>query len=450
MRSIRFKSVLIGVTFLATMPLLKGQAQESQLLSRRSVVEMSLEHSYTAKNNRLESEKIRHDKQKAWETFLPNVSVNSSYTHLNDAISMSIPPVSLTIPGLPTLPAITLDPITLQKQDILKTDVSAQMVLFTGLKVAYGTQALNHQGKALDNMEKKIASDIIAETIQTYDRLAVIAQSDKVLEESSRRLDKEAEFAAKALQQGLITSYDQSKIEIARQELEAKRIELRTARNLTISKLSQLTGKPASTFETISPALENWAEENAASDYHQNPQLGALQEVIEATSYKKKSTLSGYLPVVYAFGKKELITEDLSALDPECAVGIGLKWNIFDGMQTYRERQKSQIDVTIAQNNYDAADELLALNLEKTRQELELANQLINVAQKKENTAAKGLEIARRQYETGLGGITERLAAETDYQNACLEHIQAIYRQRTATLALLDATGQLTMESIKD
>ncbi|HAQ65962.1 MAG TPA: TolC family protein [Bacteroidales bacterium] len=441
-----FYYALLGILLTGS----QGTAQITGSLSRKEVIEMTLAHSYAIQNNNIESEKVTRDKQKAYQTFLPHVSVNSSYTHLNDAISMSVPPITLVIPGLPTLPPIILDPIVLQKQDILKTDVTAQMVLFTGLKVTYGTKALEHQQRAIGEMKQQLVSVAINETLQTYDRLAVIDQSDKVLDESARRLEKEAQFAKKALNQGLITPYDESKIEIARQELEAKRIELQTARNMTISKLTQLTGKPGSLFQSLAPTIEKWVTDTLNTDFTENPQIRALNEVLSATSYKRKSTISGYLPTVYAFGKKELITEDLSALDPEWAVGIGLKWSVFDGLQTYRDQQKARLDETMARNNLDAAEELLQLNMEKTRQDIELADQLINLANRKRITAAKGLQIAQKQYETGLGSITERLSAETDYQTAELELIQAIYRQRTAMAAFLDASGSLNIESIKD
>lgn len=444
------KEKLLHFLVVALVAPIAVQAQEEGALSRREVVELSLAHSYAIKNNTLEVQKVNRDRQKTWQTFLPTVTLNGSYTHLNDDISMSVPPISLALPGLGTLPPITLNPITLQKQDILKTDVTAQMVLFTGLKVTYGLQALRHQSKAIEALNQKNKADVFSEAITTYDRLAVISQSEKVLEESEARLKKEAEFAEKALKQGLITPYDQSKIEIARQELEAKKMELQTARQLTLSKLSQLTGKSAISFQNILPSLNVWVPDNLPADQYQNPQLLALEEASKAQQSKHRMTMSGYLPVVYAFGKKEMITEDLSALDPEWAVGVGLKWNLFDGLQTYRDRQKAALDEAMAHNNYSSAEELLALKLEKTRQEYELAAQLIKVAVQKKATASKGLEIATRQYQNGLGSITERLAAETDFQNAALDLIQATYRQRMAAMALLETSGKLNIESLKD
>ena len=114
------------------------------------------------------------------------------------------------------------------------------------------------------------------------------------------------------------------------------------------------------------------------------------------------------------------------------------------------QRMGSKLDEKIAKNNYDDAYSLLQLNLDKSKYDLEETNQLINVAVEKKNTAVKGLEISIRQYELGLGSITERLAAETDYQNSCLEYLQAIYNQRIATLKLMDASASLSIDKIND
>lgn len=426
-------------------------AQETQDGLRKELALAALKHSYPLQNFEAEIKKVKIDKLKAYQTFIPQISINGSYTHLNAPIEMTVPPIELNLPApFPALPALTLDPVRLQKQNILKTDISASMVLFSGMRVYYGTEALSHQQNATIELSKNEIAKTISELLLTYDRLAVIAQSEKVLQESELRLSKEAEFAAKALEQGLITPYDQSKIEIARQELEAKRLELSTAKSLTASKLSQLTGRPASDFFTLSPSLSIWKADSLGESYTTHPQYKALTEAAKAYNSKTKSTFSGYIPTVYAYGKKELLTDDLSALDPEWLVGIGVKWTIFDGLMSHRNTQQARLDEVIAQNNLKNADELLSLNLQKAKEELDLANQLIRVAEKKKTTAKKGLDIAMKQYELGLASITERVAAETDYQTAQLTYIEALYRQRTATATLLQATGSLNINQIND
>ena len=128
---------------------------------------------------------------------------------------------------------------------------------------------------------------------------------------------------------------------------------------------------------------------------------------------------------------------------------MGLKWNVFDGLQNYRDVQKNKLEEITAHNNIENAISLYNVGYDKVQYELELATQLVSVAVKKKGSASKGLEIAISQYEQGLGSITERVAAETDMQMAQMDYIQAIYKQRMATLNLLEATGKLTLENIK-
>jgi len=130
-------------------------------------------------------------------------------------------------------------------------------------------------------------------------------------------------------------------------------------------------------------------------------------------------------------------------------VGVGVKWNIFDGGQSCRDRQKAKLDGEIARNNYNNTVSLLNLNLERAQTDVEVAAQLIVVAQKRKATANKNLEICTKQYRLGISNITERLAAETDVQSAQLGLYQAIYNQRRAALNLLEATGDLKVENIK-
>ena len=253
---------------------LLATAQETQDGLRKELALAALKHSYPLQNFEAEIKKVKIDKLKAYQTFIPQISINGSYTHLNAPIEMTVPPIELGLPS-PLPSTLSLDPVRLQKQDILKTDISASMVLFSGMRVYYGTEALSHQQNATIELSKNEIAKTISELLLTYDRLAVIAQSEKVLQESELRLSKEAEFAAKALEQGLITPYDQSKIEIARQELEAKRLELSTAKSLTASKLSQLTGRPASDFFTLSPSLSIWKADSLGESYTSHPQYQA-------------------------------------------------------------------------------------------------------------------------------------------------------------------------------
>lgn len=439
-------------------------SQENKSLSRPELIKKALEKSYPIANQKAETQKAKYDKYKAYQTYLPNITLNSTYSRLNDNIEMKIPMppqqdmlkfMSLLSPDnqglIKTIQMVGLldKPITLQEKNIFKTDITATMVLFSGFKAPLLAKAASHKENASSSLVSKEETALIKEVTEYYDKLSLIDQSFKVLEESEARLNEETAFAKKGFEVGLATDYDLSKIEVAKQELAAKKISLITKRKLVISKLNQLTDVPKEQLDSIHPVLNAWNIDTTGLRIDKRPEINAMAEAVLAYSFKQKADLSSYLPNVYAFTKQELVKDDLSALDPEWVIGVGLKWTIFDGMNNYRESQKSKIDKQIAQNNLDNAKSLMKLGLEKSEYELEETNALINVAMQKKISSKKGLEISKKQYELGLGSISERLAAETDYQNSQLQLLQNIYDQRVACLNLLEASGNLTIEKIQ-
>ena len=63
--------------------------------------------------------------------------------------------------------------------------------------------------------------------------------------------------------------------------------------------------------------------------------------------------------------------------------------------------------------------------------------------------ARRALELAQKSYNEGMINITERLATETELQNADLEYLQAIFAQRQAALECYKANGNLVLSNIR-
>ena len=425
---------------------------QAQQLTRSSLIEQAIAKSYDIRNQHAEAQKSHIDQIKAQQIYLPSLTINSSYTLLNDDITMTIPQlkIPLSLPGLPAGYTLEpkLDPIKLQNRDIFKTDITAQMILFTGFRAPMLSQAAMHKEKAQEFLTDQMKSQIILDVVSSYDQLALIDQSTIVLNESSKRLDEETAVATKAKKVGLITNYDLTKIDVALQELKSKQVELNSGRKLVAARLQQLTGTSKDIIVTIHPSLLPCLTPPSDTSVDNRAELKALNEIMKATDFKNKADKGVYMPTVAAFGKRELIKQDLSALDPLWAVGVGLKWSVFDGLQNFREIQKSKIDQEIARNNTRKTKDLLELNLEQAKLSLDQCNELISVSVEKRKYAQQALDISRKEYQNGLNTITELLASETEFQKASLEYQQAVYNQRLSTLQLLEATGNLTLEQI--
>ena len=445
-----FKSIICCALFSLLAGSVTAQKQADTDI-RKQLVSKALDKSYEIKNAKNQLASDQCDKLKAYATYIPNFSLNSMYTYLNNDIKFVVPPISVStgIPGL-TIPPVKIDPIILQKQSAFRFDATASMVLFTGLKVPWIIKAINHKKKADAALISMDETEVIYSVISYYDMLALVDQSQNVLTESDKRLDQEYAFVKKALKEGLINSYDESKIEIAKSQLLAKQLELNMKRKVLESALADLTGADSVLIKSLHPDLKVWGYINSTISAEKRPEITALSEAVIANKYKRRATWSNYMPTVYTFAKKEFYKNDLSALDPQWYVGAGVSWKLFDGLQNACDIKKSGIEIQTAQNNYNNAVSKLNVNLEKARLNLGLTNQLIVVAQQRVKSADKGLELSVRQFEQGLISISERLESETDVQKARLEYIQAIYDQRMASMELLKATGNLTTENIQN
>ena len=418
-----------------------------QEISRKDLVQKALAKSHQVYISEKKAELSLLDKQKAMLTYVPDVNFNASYMRLNDDISFSVPPIQIPL-GPQQVLEKQLDPIILKEKDIFNVNIDAQMVLFSGLQAPLLSSAAHHKYNAEKAMVDKQSSEVILAVIKSYDRLALLDQSLKVLEESKKRLAKQTQYVKKAFQNGLASSYDLKKIEVATEEIRTKEIELNGKRKLVLLHLEQLTGVSRDQLKNQNVSLEPWERLSVESTIQKRAELRALNEGILASEKKKKAETAKYLPKIVAFGKRELYEDDLSALDPLWYAGIGLKWDLFDGFQRTREIQKAKIQKDIRMREKEDVAEKLKLNLEKCKDDLETAEQLIEVSQKRVDLSREGLEITIKEYKVGLTGITERLAADMDYQNAQLDLLQAIYNQRMASIQLMNATGELTVDNL--
>ncbi|MBO0930206.1 TolC family protein [Fibrella aquatilis] len=418
-------------------------------LTRAALIEQALSRSYALATNQAEQTKVKIEQQSLRNQYLPEVTFNPTFTHLDRDIAITIP----RLPYQPLPKEIYSGPYDLsqviQRRDILRATVSANVLLFSGTKIPTLGKALVLKGKAVSAMADKERMAVIRDVAQAYDQLALVAKSETVLAEADTRLLAQTTFINRAVKEGLATPYDRSKVELAAQDLKAKHVDLDGKRQLAIARLTQLTGLPAAQLADIRPELTPLMADTLATGVDNRPEIKALTFSEQAANYKQKATIAGYLPQAYAFGKNELRRQDLSAIEPYWYVGVGIRWTLFDKMAARSERRTAQQDVLIAQNNLNQTRELLTLNLAKSRTEVATANQLLVVAQQKTTLARRALDIATKQYEQGLIRITERLEAESDFQKAELDYLQAIVNQRSTAIAQREATGDLTVGDVQ-
>lgn len=457
------------------------------------MVERALAKSSEIKISQKEVEKARIDRSRAFSAYLPKVNTEASYTYMNAPIEFpddlqtllsktqtllvketaamstySLPvgtpgKVDFTTPYQVTMPdgSVVQTPLgmlvsenvkgipAIQDQDFLKVNINAQMLLFSGLKVPLSLKAAKHQIAARQLQTEGKEADLVTQVMDVYDRMAVLAQSEQTINQTETLLTEQKRFVDKALANGLTIDLNRQKIDLAIEQLNVKRIELNTGRRLLSMNMEALTGIPSDSIMMLKYVIEPWGVSGGeVVSANQRPEIRALNEAIIATDYKRKSENTEYVPKVVAFGKKELITESLTMLDPEWYVGVGVKWTLFDGLSARNNARQTAIERDILLEKKSNTLEMANIKLEKDRLDIIKCNQLIATAKKQTELAAGMVRLSQRQMEQGLVTLNDHLSIINDFEKASVYLIHCIADQRKASISYLQSAGMLTVDKL--
>jgi outer membrane protein TolC len=306
--------------------------------------------------------------------------------------------------------------------------------------------------------------------LATYDQLALLDRVKNLLDESGRRLRLNQQTAEKAFENGLITRYEHQKIAVVQAQLDSRISAYEGKRELVIFHLHLLTDVPEQSLAGIRDTLKTATIVQQYGEIENRAELKAIGAFIDATEFKARAAMTWFVPKVLAAssisylgllggtlrssepvipGGQKLSADfpNLQAL-PVFNIGVGLAWDVFDGNAGKREAQLASIEKSKLQNDRKEIVEKLDLNLMKCRTDLHVANIQIEVKKRQQVTSWNALTQATREYNAGIIKSLQLVDAETDYQSASLDFAQAVYQQRRAAVALLLATGDLSIDTI--
>lgn len=423
----------------------------------QELISKGINKSQTVTINAIEAEQAKLDQRLAKSVFIPKVTLNGSYTRLNedltfdeDTQNLLVATQKLVIKELYDIPfnapfpdGIPLrDTPNLQDKNILKTSVDVDWVLFSGLEATNAIKASKHKESSINYLGMAEKDKLALKIIETYDKLALVYASENVINTSEDYLNEQAHFVRKAIENGLATPIDRKKIELAQQQLAGKKLEFEHNKVLLIEALNQLTGEDREKLRMLRPALESF-NLSAVSSTEKRNEIKALEEAEQATIYKSKMEQSHFIPKVAVKGHYEFIENYLSLLDPKWYVGVGIQWNVFDGNQSHLKAKKSKLESQIYRERIEEAEEMIDLSIVRAEQTYQSTLQNSIIVEKEIELATDTYEMIDKQHKNDLASITDVLDALNDLEIANFKLQESFFDQRRAVTELLHARGTL-------
>lgn len=472
---------ILRVQMLCVVVLLLMAKVVAQPLQLSDAVNIALQN-----NERLKQYEERY-KQKgfqnleAWGNFLPTVSLQGSYNHMNKNLVIDLNPIrtalvqlqasdqvqlanlsSLLTTGSQLNPAqqaavftaastaldAKLPPFEEKFKDRTYTNASVIAVqpLFVGGKLLAAKYYASSELNASEIEYEAIHDEVIQQTIISY--LAVVLLQDVVRIRTAvlDATERHRKQAYRLMEEGLIAHHQALRADVAVAEAERQLLDEQNRYALALISLRHTLGLPdyepleirdSLLFMAVPDSLDYFVSQADA----EHPILRSLQEKKKAARAGYYSELSEFLPHAAVFGKYELYPQYLSLLEPRWIVGIQVSMNIFSGMKKYARTERAVHQEREVE--YLEADAHRKVNLFIHKRYADIQN-AINRYEKLQRTlvlARENLRLMTNRFATGMASSLDVIDAQLIVEKNEVESKESLYQYYTALTDLYTAIG---------
>ncbi len=263
----------------------------------------------------------------------------------------------------------------------------------------------------------------------------------------------------KMIKEGVATKADGLKVDVKVNEADMQIMQVEDGLTLSKMLLCQLCGIPMDrkieladenkeALDTSTPDVQ--LQQNAAADSAKStrPELKMLQNTVDLTKQSVKLVRAAYLPHValtggYMISNPNVFNGFQKKFSGVWNVGVLVQvpvWNWFDG--TYKVRA-AKAAANIAQMNLDDTSEKIHLQITQSQFKVKEAEKKLNMAQKNIKSAEENLRCANLGFKEGVMEVTDVMAAQTAWQQAQSQKIDAEIDVKITQVGLNKALGIL-------
>lgn len=448
-----------------------SQNESGEGLSIDEARALALEHNRAIQKSKLTLEQTGYDVKAYKANYYPKLSLtladfystakgdmtlsggNLPIYVMNPATGTYVPNVTVNADGSYTLNQYALFPdqkIEYKVKNVFIGGIQLQQPLYTGGKItsAYRMSQLGRQ-MAEENITLTRA-EIILRTDEAFMQAIRARELGRVARSYQTLLLELQKNVQSAVRHGLKTHNDELKVQVKLNEAELSIQRADNGYRLACMNLGQIIGATSSLYPIMpEQGLEMTGLESAVnSSVAGRPEHTLLQQKADLAAQQVKLTRSDYLPNLalmagYSYANGGEIAGRKFVDSGSAYVGVALKWDIFNfGEQTNKVRS-ARARQQIAELELQDADEKMTLELQQATNNLQEAQTELRLTERALQQADENMRMSRSQYDNGLEPLSDLLEAQSLWQQASANVIEARCQLRLAYTRYLKAAGQL-------
>ena len=319
---------------------------------------------------------------------------------------------------------------------------TSNIVLFDGLSNYANLSRSKNSVEAVKLAIEQKKQEVVFQTINLYYSIVEADQLLKVREEDVKQQQKNLETIEERNRLGSVTKADvyQQQVQSGNAELQViqqKNI-LETAKSNLLFYLGLDVLRDYKYSDVFTQKELGILDTDINTDYNQLNDLvkkalenrkDYLAQKLTLDSYYDNLTIaqSGHLPRLtgnLGYGTSANVPDDLFDVHTFSA-GLTLSIPIFSGFATQNVIQSAEVDAMNYELQLRDSERLLKQDLQKSFLDLDAAKKALLVTEKNVKAAEENLKIEQEKYSLGAGKLLDVLIANTSYQNAKTNFINA-------------------------
>ena len=429
------------------MSVVLGVAAQTSHITFDDALSLAFEQNPVVAASELAEQAAHRQRQAAIGLFMPQVSLKGAYAHLNRDVNIDLNPmISSFLPilgeGLTSLGLDFSYPLQRRNTAFLGGDVS--LPIFAGGRIWTANRAAKINEERVREQSRQVRGALIVEVVERYFGAEMARSVVAIRKEAVSVVKQHLHDIAVAEREGMAVEserlYAEYRLAEAERDLRRAQLQLQTAQQALMTSLGAKSIPLPSTPMFILPKIEPLEYFVAIAEV-QNPQLAEVEKMRELARMNLRMHRAEFFPEVAAMGGMIFCNHQLSSLVPRAAIGIGLNFKIFDGLNREYRYSAARLQLRRAAMLEEVAARDVALLVEKLYNSVQSVISTISAVERSVRYAEEYLRSKRSAYREGMATSTEVVDAALNLSRAKLERVETAYEFDLALARLLEASG---------
>ena len=351
------------------------------------------------------------------------------------------------------------DEAKLDLQNIFFGSVGVTQPIYMGGKIRHTHDMAKHGEQMMEARTKISEAEVLLETDKHYWKVISLKEKVTLARDYLKRIDTLLTDVRNLHQEGIITNNKVMRVKVKKNQIELELMKAKNGLQLARMALNQNIGLPLDTVVHLADSLGDITRLTDPHNYRNQamesrPELKALEQGVEITRSGKKLMKSRYLPNIgltanYIMSNPNPWNGFESEFGGDITLGVALNIPIYNWGERKHTIQAVEHKKRASLKKLEQSRELISLEVKKTIFSYNEAVKKVEMTRRSLEQAKENLQMTRDNFDEGMVKSADVLEAQSMWQEAYSEYIDAATDYRIQQAKLLKASGRL-LDQVKN